>query len=131
MKYEESFMISKKLQNFIDPIIHHCESQFPKKCPCCQKVFLTFKEFVSSTKTIGVAPTDCGIPENENPFGILSFVNCVCGSTITIRCEDKTGEMHKLFTEAVTSEAKEFNLPEATVLEELRSLIRAKANKKD
>jgi hypothetical protein len=125
MIFVEDEMLSGKIKSFIKPIIDFCSLQFPKKCNCCEKEYVDFKSFLEQTITVG---SITGGEEYQSPvydiFGILSWVNCECGSTMTISCTDSEKEMHQVFKEAVINEAKEQNTTPENVLNEIRQEIR-------
>jgi hypothetical protein len=121
----EDEMLSKTSKSFVEPIIKFCSSQFPKKCNLCGKEYVDFKSFLEQTTPVG--SVTCGEKyhsQNEDIFGILSWVNCKCGSTMTISCTDSEKEMHRIFKEAVLNEAKEQNTTPKNVLNEIRQEIR-------
>ncbi len=118
-------MLSEKLRFFIKPIIDFCSLQFPQKCNCCGKKYVDFKSFLEQTTPVGsVTGGEICHSRNEDIFGILSWVNCQCGSSRTISCTDSEKEMHQMFKEAVLSEAKEQIVTPEKILNEIRQEIR-------
>jgi hypothetical protein len=102
-----------------------CKSQFPKECGTCGKVYPSFKSYVEGVSPIGLPKIDH--IEDQDPLGLMSFGNCVCGSTLVIRCEDlgrDAEEKHKYFNEAIRQEEAEIGRPASAILLELRSWIR-------
>ena len=73
------------LAAFVKPILAICASQFPRRCANCGAVFSNFKKYVAGTCSLG-AP-QCSAKLND-PFGLISYRNCACGSTIMLRCAD-------------------------------------------
>ena len=65
----------------------YIESQFPRTCYNCGRSYRSLFEYLTKTKHL-----DDPIPydENErrvdhqNPTGVVSYANCVCGSTLAI-----------------------------------------------
>lgn len=76
--------------NAIEMIIEHINSTFPKKCPCCNMTFRTYREFLLKTTRIG-KPISYDIEFDSGKIfiprkiiGAISSYNCTCGSTMTI-----------------------------------------------
>lgn len=115
-----------ELEKFIEPIIAMCTAQFPRKCTNCKKEFRDFKHFVADTSPLG-AP-QCS-PETDDSFGLISYVNCQCGSTVTLRCADP--EVHALFNKALEAEAKKAGRSQKELLLELRAEVRRRMLKRD
>lgn len=118
-------MTSEKLKPFIQQIIDFCSLQFPKKCSCCEKEYVDFKSFLEQTSPIGsITGGTKSQSSTHDIFGILSWVNCECGSTMTISCTDSEKKMHQMLKETVINTAKEQNTTPENVLNEIRQEIR-------
>ncbi len=120
-------MLSEKLKSFINPIIDFCSLEFPKKCSCCETEYVDFKHFIEQTTPIGSVTG--GTPDGSvkrDIFGILSWVNCACGSTMIISCMDVQKGMYQIFKEVVINEAQTQNTTPETILNEIRQEIRQK-----
>jgi hypothetical protein len=74
---------------FVDAIVSVCESQFPRRCPACERVYATFAEYLRLTLPLG-HPMEFD-PEPDDPIGLVDFANCACGSTISVRWESGPG----------------------------------------
>jgi len=111
------------LEMFQARILATCKAQFPRACGNCGKVYQNFQEWIVNTKPVG-APMPDEI-EDEDPIGLMSFVNCGCGSTLVLKCEDPDGEAHRAFNQALRAEAARTGRTERDILLELRERIRA------
>ncbi|MBC8318309.1 MAG: hypothetical protein H8E41_10420 [Desulfobulbaceae bacterium] len=121
----EGEMLSKTLKSFVEPIVKFCCSQFPKKCNLCGKEYVDFKSFLEQTTPAGSVTNGVKYHSQKGDiFGILSWVSCKCGATMTISCTDSEKEMHRMFKEAILNEAKEQNTTPKNVLNEIRQEIR-------
>jgi hypothetical protein len=68
----------------------YIEEQFPKKCPNCNRVFRTLKDYVRETTHKGKPVSydaDIGEWKPDNPLGTHSYANCPCGNTLIISSE--------------------------------------------
>lgn len=65
----------------------YIESQFPRSCYNCGQTYQNLFEYLIKTKHLG---DPIAYDENElkvdqqNPTGVASYANCVCGSTLAI-----------------------------------------------
>jgi hypothetical protein len=109
------------LGKFVEPIVAMCKAQFPRKCSNCKKEFLDFKAFVSGTSPVGAPQCSALI---DDPLGLLSYVNCKCGSTVVLSCADATA--HAQFKEVLDFEAKRTGLPKDKLLLALRDRVRSR-----
>ncbi len=67
------------------------EEQFPKKCPNCNRVFTSLKEYVLETSHVGKPVSfdaDMGEWKPEKPMGTHSYANCPCGNTLIISSDN-------------------------------------------
>jgi hypothetical protein len=115
---------------FIDPIVDYCSSKFPKPCTSCGRNFESFADFVAHTVPVGSPQAYDTLEEVlENvghPIGALSFVNCVCGTTLTVECGDTESDMYLALLEALERDIDETGWPASDVLTTLRNEIRAR-----
>ena len=111
--------LPENLEKFIEPIIAMCSSQFPHKCGNCGKEFNDFRHFVELTRPVGAPQSS---PQTDDPFGLISYVNCECGSTVLLQCAD--AEAHDQFKAVLEEEAKRSGRDPKEFLLELRSEVR-------
>jgi len=68
-------------------IFEHVNKQFPKRCNCCQRVFLDYRDYLLNTKHTGV-PISYDLEMNDlEPQvsnGNIALANCHCGNTLAI-----------------------------------------------
>jgi hypothetical protein len=65
----------------------HVERLFPKKCPNCQRSFVTLREYVLATKPLGATlsyDAEAGDWNPAEPVGTTAMANCPCGTTLTL-----------------------------------------------
>lgn len=117
--------IPEALAAFIDPVIRSCMEQFPRKCSNCGKQFDTFRDFISGTRPVG-AP-QCS-PLEEDPFGLLTYVNCECGSTVLLSCADL--EAHEILKRVLDEESRRTGLDKKELLLALRAAVRSRVTGK-
>ncbi|PIS46828.1 MAG: hypothetical protein COT17_06655 [Elusimicrobia bacterium CG08_land_8_20_14_0_20_51_18] len=120
--------LPENLENLIVPIITACESQFPKVCGNCGRKFPDFRSFIAGTRALG-APRHQA--EGEDPLGLISWVNCECGSTLLLSCTIESGvnnrEMHDKFVQALTEAAEKTGTSKKELLLALRDEVRSRA----
>ena len=114
-------MLSPRLELFIEPIIAMCRSQFPRSCSNCLHRFDDFDQWIRGTKPIGVPTLDSEETEAD-PFGMISWVNCTCGTTLILECEDM--ERHRQFTQALADESAATGRCEGDLLQSIRRAVR-------
>jgi hypothetical protein len=65
------------------------ETEFPKTCPKCTRVYQSFEEYLVDTlplpESTGLMGYDIGNPGQQ----VGLFRNCVCGTTILAFCHDR------------------------------------------
>lgn len=113
--------LPEALAAFIDPIIRNCSEQFPRKCTNCGKQFDTFGDFISGTRPVG-AP-QCS-PLEEDPLGLLTYVNCACGSTVLLSCTDPAA--HEALKRVLDAESLRTGLSKKELLLALRAAVRSR-----
>lgn len=116
-------MLSPDFLEFKQGMLSMCRSQFPKTCSTCGRNYPSFKRYIEAINPIGIPKIDS--IEDEDPIGLMSFGNCPCGSTLTLRCESPTEDLHRQFNAAIQQEASISGCSIQDVLIELRELIRA------
>ena len=115
-------MLSAGLEQFVEPIMAMCRSQFPRMCSTCKHQFDDLGQWVRVTDPIGVPTLD---EETEtDPFGMVSWVNCACGSTLILKCQDMDGPRHLQFTQALAAESASTGRDLKELLQDLRRTIR-------
>ncbi len=76
-------MISE--EKVINLIIKHMNSQFPKNCNNCGKIYNTYKEFLQQTIRVGnPVPHDDDEKLPKKPIGTYTYYNCDCGTTMLL-----------------------------------------------
>lgn len=115
--------MNQKINEFIPHIIDYCESQFPKKCNVCGKLYKNFNQFVIETKPIGVMVHVKD--ENDVALRTLSMANCVCNTTLCIQCGDQDKKMFREFSELVLQEAEVNNTQIINVMNDIRDEVRS------
>lgn len=121
-------MLSNRLCSFVPDMLKICQTQFPRKCGTCGKLYPSFKSYVEGVSPIGLPKIDH--IEDEDPIGLMSFGNCACGSTLLIRCEylgGNAGEMHQRFNETLRQEEAATGHSINDILFELRAMMRSAA----
>lgn len=116
-------MLPERLEPFLEPIMAMCRSQFPRACGSCKRQFVDFKQFVCMTDPIGALMPMFEEPDND-PFGIISWVNCKCGSTLLLHCEDMNGAQHHQFMRVLHEESDANGRSVRDLLLNLRERIR-------
>lgn len=118
-------MFPERLELFIEPIIAMCRSQFPRTCSTCKRRFDDFGEWVRVTDPLGAPTLD---EEAEaDPFGMISWVNCGCGSTLILECEDMEGPLHHQFVQAFAEESALSGRAVSDLAQDLRRAVRQRA----
>jgi len=65
----------------------YIESQFPRTCSNCGRTFQTLFDYLIKTRHLGdpiAYDEDALKVDGQNLTGVVSYANCVCGSTLTI-----------------------------------------------
>lgn len=112
-------MLSRRLESFVEPIIAICRSQFPRSCNGCGHRFNDFEQWISETDPVGMPTID---QAQADPFGMISWVNCKCGSTLILKCEDM--EKHGQFMQGLADESVASGRSVSDLLQEVRRAIR-------
>lgn len=69
----------------INEIVKHMNSQFPKKCSNCGKLYKSYKDFLINAKRVGnPVPHDDDEKLPKRPIGTYTYYNCECNTTIVI-----------------------------------------------
>ena len=123
-----------KSSQFIDHIIEYCDRQFPMSCSNCSREFSSFGDFVSATSPIGEPVAYETVEElvtAGHPIGTLSYVNCGCGDTLTVQCDDMKSNEYFALIGALASDVVRTGSTASAVLEVLRREIRSRVTAKD
>lgn len=115
-------MLPEQLTPFIEPMMAMCRTQFPRTCGACDRRFEDFEQWVRLTDPIGAPSLD--EQSDADPFGIISWVNCGCGSTLILHCEDMEGPLHQEFMRALDEEAAVSERSVRDLLQDLRQALR-------
>ena len=115
-------MVPKNLQEFIEPMLALARSRFPLVCPSCRRRYADFEQFARETTPIA---TTLDYP--FDPLGMISWVRCGCGNTLTLRCEESSGADHRRFAEALKGESKARGRPLEELMSEIRDEVRRRA----
>lgn len=86
---------------FLEPALARCRSQFPRACTKCRRQFASFADYVEGTRRIGAPMLD--VVEDDEPLGMLVFANCSCGTTLALCYEDTA--RHASFNSTVRAAA--------------------------
>lgn len=106
---------------FVGAIANRCQDQFPRHCPACDRRYGTFAQYLSSTTPVGY-PMEYDT-DAEDPFGIVDFANCECGTTLSVRWEGPPSEERAALREAIREDAKRASTSPTGVLVSLRNAI--------
>ncbi|HEX4996954.1 MAG TPA: hypothetical protein VFY29_01940 [Terriglobia bacterium] len=71
----------------VQTVRKHIESQFPKTCPACRRIFPTLADYLRSTVHVGDPVSyDAELKDwmPMRPLGTFSLAICPCGSTMSI-----------------------------------------------
>lgn len=110
---------SEGLDKFVCPIIAACKAQFPRACSKCGREFADFKDFIKCTRPIGAPQLPRG---SDDPMGMVSYVNCLCGTTLLLECND--ARAHKMVAEAMAAEASARGQSVQELLLDIRAEVR-------
>lgn len=106
---------------FVGVIADRLSDQFPRQCPACDRRYGTFAQYLSDTTPVGY-PMEYD-PDPDDPFGIVDFANCPCGTTLSVRWEGPPSEERVALRAAVREDAKQSQKSPTTVLVFLRGAI--------
>lgn len=125
-------MMDLKTSQFIDHIIARCCEEFPRPCSTCGRVFESFSDFILKTTPIGEPVSydtmEDLIKDGGHPVGSLSYVNCSCGTTLSIQCGDASSEQYLALVASIDGDARHNGLSVDAVLEILRQEIRTRVS---
>ena len=103
------------------------ESLFPKVCPNCNRRFNTLREYILSTKRIGLPRSfdaELGDWETTQPIGSVALANCPCGSTLALSTEGMALSQRLALLDWVRTETQRRGVSPSELLEHLRDLVR-------
>ncbi|HEX4048094.1 MAG TPA: hypothetical protein VH309_09690 [Elusimicrobiota bacterium] len=115
-------MLPKALLEFVAPMLAIARKQFPRKCPQCLRQYLDFEQYTRET-----VPTGTTLDYPFNPMGLISWVRCACGNTLTLRYEAMTDREHVRFVAALKKEWEASGLTQEALMSELRDEVRRRA----
>jgi hypothetical protein len=107
------------LGKFVGPIMAACKAQFPRVCSNCKREFPDFKDFIEHTVPVGAPQLPHG---EDDPIGLISYVNCKCGSTIILECND--AQAHKNMVAALSEETRVNGQSVRDLLLQIRAEVR-------
>lgn len=112
-------MLPETLSVFVGPMAAMARRQFPLTCPGCRRRYDDFAEFIKSTVPVGAT---LGYPLDS--LGMISWVRCSCGSSLTVRCGDAAGEDHRRFVAALNAEARALGRTTESLMADMRDAVR-------
>jgi len=111
----------------IQTVRQHFESLFPKVCPNCNRRFDTLREYILSTKRIGLPRSfdaELGEWKTKQPIGSVALANCPCGSTLALTTEGMALSQRLALLDWVRTETQRRGVSSSELLEYLRDLVR-------
>ncbi len=112
-------MLSENLKPFVAPMLAMARKQFPRECSGCRRRYEDFEQYIRETVP---AATTLNYP--FDPVGMISWARCACGATISLSCDEMTGEDHRRFTAALDRESKAGGLDREVLMSEIRNEVR-------
>jgi hypothetical protein len=106
---------------FVGTIADRLSNQFPRHCPACDRRYGTFVQYLADTVPVGY-PMEYDT-DVEDPFGIVDFSNCPCGTTLSVRWEGPPSAERAALREAIREDAQRTGRSATAVLVVLRSAI--------
>ncbi|PRC94249.1 oxidoreductase [Solimicrobium silvestre] len=95
-------------QNWFAGLKSLSQSDFPKKCACCGRVYQSEEDYFQETKAIRNAHTGLKVAQDDDDGLLVElFRNCVCGSTLLAFFSDRRDQSdagnirRKLFDEVL------------------------------
>jgi hypothetical protein len=108
----------------------HFEGLFPKVCPTCNRRFTTLREYILTTKRIGLPHSydaELGDWKPEQPIGSVALANCSCGTTLALSTKDMTLPQRLALLDWVRAETQRRGVKPSGLLECLRDEVRKQA----
>ncbi|MCX8084228.1 MAG: hypothetical protein N3C60_04835 [Calditerrivibrio sp.] len=114
----------------IDRIIEEVNTIFPKKCPCCGKIFNDFRDFIMNTEIPNHVPDEnFMVVHLSDIYDVLAFRNCKCNTTMSIPCAiDKN--FKKQLVEIIEERAQKLGIKPEKMAGIMRDLIIKRAKEK-
>ncbi|MCC6874114.1 MAG: hypothetical protein IT378_07375 [Sandaracinaceae bacterium] len=116
--------ISLRVIQFATALADRCREQFPRHCSACDRRFASFEQYLLETTPVGV-PVEYD-PAPDDPFGIVEFANCPCGTTLSVLWEGPPSEQRVALRRAIVEDAAQAG-GRTVVLSRLRLAIRSVA----
>lgn len=114
--------VSLRVLQFASELADRCRAQFPRHCSACDRRFASFEQYLIETTPVGVPVEYDSAP--DDPFGIVEFANCTCGTTLSVRWEGPPSEQRVALRRAIVEDAKHTGGGPTAVLTLLRAAIR-------
>jgi hypothetical protein len=120
----------KRARRFVEPLILHCDEQFPRECQNCGRQYEDFEDYVGTTTPIGTVCWDAEIVNGvekllDDLVGTLSMANCPCGTTLSIGCLDSESDHYRWLLAALHADAEDNGVTVVAVMDALRVIVRS------
>jgi hypothetical protein len=119
---QEERVLPESLKAFVPPMMAMARKQFPRDCPSCRRRYADFEQYIRET-----VPGAITMNYPFDPMGMISWVRCGCGNTLTLRCEEMTGDTHRQFLKALENESKASGRALDHLMGEIRDEVRRRA----
>ncbi len=111
------------LFGFLPAVIEYCNSKFPLECHVCSRKYNDFAEYLKITTPVGSGPVTYELGTDFDPVRVISYVNCPCGNTMCLRCDEGLADSKEIFLDAAKSEAKQQQCSLEQVMAQFRQKI--------
>lgn len=108
-------------------LLAYYSSLFPRSYSKCGRDYLTLKDYVEQTEQVGSVlslDVELGGWPPDKPIGTLAFVNCTCGSTISLTTDGLPLEQGHAVLAWIKSESERRNVKPAVIFDETRNKVR-------
>lgn len=112
-------MLPENLKPFVAPMLAMARKQFPRNCPGCGWRYENFEQYIQET-----APAGTTLNYPFDPTGMISWVRCRCGNTLTLQCEESAAENHRQFVQALALESKAGGRTVESLMSDIRDEVR-------
>ena len=105
-------------------------SQFPKKCPRCNRIYPNLADFLRNTSHIGdPMPYDAeGLRwVRTKPLGVVACANCQCGNTLAVTSKGMNLITYWRLMIWATRQSRKLDIPMSQLLRYIRTEIDRKA----
>ena len=102
------------------------ESQFPKKCPRCNRNYSDLADFLRNTSHIGdPMPYDAeGLQwKFTKPLGVAAYANCQCGNTLAVHSKGMNLFTYWRLMIWATRQSRKLGIPMSQLLRYIRTEI--------